>query len=69
MNCLHSYVWRFPVVVNKYLYCKSDRGVLPDISKNYTLNTYPSWPPKDKPIIDKTNQQLLISKRDRTKIR
>ena len=34
----------FRHVVNKYYYGKSDRGVLPDIFKNYSLNTCPSWP-------------------------
>ena len=30
--------------VNKYYYCKSGRGVLPDIFGKYSLNTCPSWP-------------------------
>ena len=35
---------RFRHVVNKYYYCKSGRGVLPDIFGKYSLNTCPSWP-------------------------
>ena len=34
----------FRHVANKYYYGESDRGVSPDISKNYSLNTCPSWP-------------------------
>ena len=34
----------FRHVINKYYYGKSGRTVLPDIFKNYSLNTCPSWP-------------------------